>query len=85
MVIEVNKKSLVVQSNTLVEAKYRLSVEEQKIIKILIAQIQREDEDFKDVMDELSGEVTTPDDFEKNLSSFIIVIAYNLLLTDGVG
>ncbi len=47
MVIEVNKKSLVVQSNTLVEAKYRLSVEEQKIIKILISQIQREDEDFK--------------------------------------
>lgn len=45
--IEVNKKSLVVQSNTLVEAKYRLSVEEQKIIKILISQIQREDEDFK--------------------------------------
>ncbi|MEI2770820.1 MAG: replication initiation protein [Candidatus Competibacter sp.] len=42
-----NKKSLVVQSNTLVEAKYRLSVEEQKIIKILISQIQREDEDFK--------------------------------------
>ena len=48
MVIEVNKKSLVVQSNALVEAKYRLSVEEQKIIKILISQIQREDEDFKD-------------------------------------
>lgn len=48
MVIEVNKKSLVVQHNKLVEAKYRLSVEEQKIIKILISQIQREDEDFKD-------------------------------------
>lgn len=37
-----------VQHNKLVEAKYRLSVEEQKIIKILISQIQREDEDFKD-------------------------------------
>ena len=36
------------QSNKLVEAKYRLSVEEQKIIKILISQIQRDDEDFKD-------------------------------------
>lgn len=48
MVIEVNKKSLVVQSNSLVEAKYRLSVEEQKIVKILISQIQREDKDFKD-------------------------------------
>jgi len=38
----------VVQSNRLVEAKYRLSVEEQKIIKILVSQIQKEDEDFKD-------------------------------------
>ena len=48
MVLIVDTKSLVVQSNKLVEAKYRLSVEEQKIIKILIAQIQREDEDFKE-------------------------------------
>lgn len=48
MVIEVNKKTLVIQSNRLVEAKYRLSVEEQKIIKILVSQIQRDDHDFKD-------------------------------------
>ena len=48
MVLIVDTKSLVVQSNKLVEAKYRLSVEEQKIIKILIAQIQRDDEDFKE-------------------------------------
>jgi plasmid replication initiation protein len=46
--VNINKKSLVVQSNRLVEAKYRLSVEEQKIIKILVSQIQKEDEDFKD-------------------------------------
>ena len=45
--MNINKKSLVVQSNSLVEAKYRLSVEEQKIIKILVSQIQKEDEDFK--------------------------------------
>jgi plasmid replication initiation protein len=44
----VDKKSLVVQSNRLVEAKYRLSVEEQKIVKILVSQIQKDDEDFKD-------------------------------------
>ncbi len=43
-----DKKSLVVQSNRLVEAKYRLSVEEQKIVKILVSQIQKDDEDFKD-------------------------------------
>lgn len=48
MVIVLDEKTLVVQSNTLVEARYRLSVEEQKIIKILIAQIKRDDEDFKD-------------------------------------
>lgn len=48
MVIDVNKKLLVIQSNRLVEAKYRLSVEEQKIIKILVSQIQKDDQDFKD-------------------------------------
>ncbi len=47
MPIHVDKKSLVVQSNRLVEAKYRLSVEEQKIVKILVSQIQKDDEDFK--------------------------------------
>lgn len=48
VLVNINKKSLVVQSNRMVEAKYRLSVEEQKIIKILVSQIQKEDEDFKD-------------------------------------
>lgn len=48
MVLDVDKKSLVVQGNSLVEAKYRLSVEEQKIIKILISQIKRDDRDFHD-------------------------------------
>lgn len=48
MVFVVNKKTLVVQSNRLVEAKYRLSVEEQKIVKILISQIQKDDKDFQD-------------------------------------
>ena len=48
MVVEVSQKTLVVQSNKLIEAKYRLSVEEQKIIKILIAQIRKNDGDFRD-------------------------------------
>lgn len=43
-----NQRTLVVQSNKLIEAKYRLSVEEQKIIKILIAQIRKNDGDFRD-------------------------------------
>lgn len=42
-----NKKSLVIQSNRLIEARYRLSVEEQKIVKILISHIQKDDENFK--------------------------------------
>ena len=41
-----NKKPLVVQSNQLIEAKYRLSVEEQKIVRILISRIDRNDKDF---------------------------------------
>ena len=43
-----SKKNLVVQSNRLIEAKYRLSVEEQKIIKILISRIGKDDRDFQD-------------------------------------
>jgi len=38
---------MVVQSNRLIEARYRLTIEEQKIIKILISQIQRDDTDFQ--------------------------------------
>ena len=46
--MKINEKSLVVQSNKLVEARYRLSVEEQKIIKILVAQIHKDDKDFQE-------------------------------------
>lgn len=48
MVANMDKKALVVQSNRLIEAKYRLSIEEQKIIKILISRIKKEDKDFQD-------------------------------------
>jgi len=37
-----------VQSNNLILARYNLSIEEQKIIKILISKIQKDDKDFKD-------------------------------------
>ena len=43
-----SNKNLVVQSNRLIEARYRLSVEEQKIIKILISRIGKDDKDFQD-------------------------------------
>lgn len=46
--MDTNKKSLVIQSNNLIEARYRLSVEEQKLIKILISKIQSNDVNFKE-------------------------------------
>lgn len=42
------KGPLVVQSNRLIEAHYRLSLQEQRIIKWMVAQIHQDDEDFKD-------------------------------------
>lgn len=40
-------KSLVIQHNKIIEAKYRLSVGEQRLIKLLVSMISRDDEDFK--------------------------------------
>ncbi|MBF0459116.1 MAG: replication initiation protein [Nitrospirae bacterium] len=42
-----NKKSLVVKSNEINEAHYKLSANEQKLILTMISQIQPEDADFK--------------------------------------
>ncbi len=41
------KNEMVVKSNTLVEASYRLSAQEQKVILSLAAKIKNQDEDFK--------------------------------------
>jgi len=41
------KNEMVVKSNTLVEASYRLSTQEQKVILSLAAKIKNQDEDFK--------------------------------------
>lgn len=41
------KKKLIVKSNELVEARYRLTANEQKIILAMVSSIQPEDEDFK--------------------------------------
>lgn len=43
----VTEKSLVVQHNRLIEARYKLSLTEQRLIKLLVSMIEREDEDFK--------------------------------------
>lgn len=43
-----SEKFLVVQSNKLIEARYRLSTNEQKIMRILISTIEKEDKDFQE-------------------------------------
>lgn len=45
---ELSEKFLVVQSNKLIEARYRLSTNEQKIMRILIAAINKGDQDFQE-------------------------------------
>ena len=42
------KNNLVSKSNDLVEAKYRLSVQEQRLMAIMVSDIKPDDEDFKD-------------------------------------
>jgi hypothetical protein len=42
------KKLLVTQSTKLVEARYHLSVGEQRLVLLMISMIQPTDEDFKD-------------------------------------
>ena len=44
--ISSRRRHLVVQSNQLVQARHRLSAEEQKIVKIMIAHIDKSDADF---------------------------------------
>ncbi|MBF0466458.1 MAG: replication initiation protein [Nitrospirae bacterium] len=44
---KLNKKALVVKSNEINEAHYRLSLNEQKVILAMVSQIKPDDEDFK--------------------------------------
>ncbi|MBF0467165.1 MAG: replication initiation protein [Nitrospirae bacterium] len=44
-----NLKQLVVQANHIVEAHYRLSLNEQKIIRAMISRIKPDDEDFQPI------------------------------------
>ena len=45
--MSITEKKLVVQHNNIVEAKYRLTISEQRLIKYLVALIEKDDEDFK--------------------------------------
>lgn len=45
--LEMSEKTLVVQHNAVIEARYRLTVEEQRLIKTLVSHIHSDDEDFK--------------------------------------
>lgn len=46
--MEISKQSIVTQSNKLVEAKFALTVQEQRLLLVMISMIHPEDEDFKD-------------------------------------
>ncbi len=48
MMKKANKTPMVVQSNKLIEARYRLSLGEQRLILAMISMIGRDDTDFKD-------------------------------------
>jgi plasmid replication initiation protein len=43
----VTDKSLVVQHNKIIEARYKLSIGEQRLVKVLVSMIEPTDEDFK--------------------------------------
>lgn len=45
--MSISDKELVVQHNRIVEARYKLSVGEQRLMKLLISMIEKDDEDFK--------------------------------------
>ena len=47
MVFAMSEKSLVVQHNKIIEARYKLSVGEQRLIKVLVSMIEPYDEAFK--------------------------------------
>jgi len=44
---EIQKNSLVVQSNALIEASYKLTLQEKRLVLILTSMIKKNDEDFK--------------------------------------
>lgn len=46
--MEISQQSMVTQSNKLVEAKFTLTVQEQRLVLVMIAMIHPQDEDFKD-------------------------------------
>lgn len=45
--VKMSDNALVVQHNSVIEARYRLTVEEQRLIKTLVSKVQTSDEDFK--------------------------------------
>lgn len=45
--ILMSEKNLIVQHNKIIEAKYKLSIGEQRLIKVLVSMIEKDDEDFK--------------------------------------
>jgi len=77
--LEDSKKYLVVKSNKLVEAKYKLSLNENRLIFTLISQIKPEDEEFKDYIIKINDLMDLFGLNNKNHYSIIKEITVSLL------
>ena len=83
------KKSLVVQHNKIIEAKYRLSVGEQRLIKYLVSLIEPEDADFKPyriaVTDLMKLLELSDKDFYRKIKAWSKQLTGNVLTFHGEG
>jgi plasmid replication initiation protein len=75
----IESKDLVVKSNELVEARYRLTATEQKIIYKLISVINKYDEDFKPYIFKISELMELMDTTNKNLYTEVKDTTKNLM------
>lgn len=74
-----NKNHFVVKSNKLIEAKYKLTLNEQRLILLLISQINMKDEEFKDYVIKVSDLMDLFGLNNKNHYNIIKEVTLNLL------
>jgi plasmid replication initiation protein len=76
---KMESKNLIVKSNVLIEAKYRLTATEQKIVFLVINLIDRNDEDFKTYSLQISQLIKFIDTKSNNQYSQVKEITRNLM------
>lgn len=79
MVKRIESENLIIKSNELVEANYRLTVGEQKILQKLITSITKDDEDFKKYRFSVSEFMDLIDSSSKKTYKTVQQITYSLL------